>query len=102
MVGGGGETASFAGKDRALTGVTDGKKVNNPHEIQVSDKGYGVAEGAKLKKVVEMFDPQGRPVSDPTQASRYVTSYYDGDRLVKRVLGKAMIMGAQGPNEPDD
>jgi YD repeat-containing protein len=63
-----------------------------PLHIPNTDKGYGLAEGAELKKIVEMFDPLGRPVTDPSHASRIITSYYDGEgRLVRRVLGKAMI-----------
>jgi YD repeat-containing protein len=63
------------------------------------DKGYGLAEGEELRKVVEMYDPLGRAVSDPAQASRVVTSYYDSEgRLVRRVLGKAVIVA---PEEED-
>jgi YD repeat-containing protein len=52
-----------------------------------------LAEEAHLRKVVEMFDPLGREVSDPSRASRVVTSYYDGEgRLVRRTLGKAVII----------
>ncbi len=73
-----------------------------PHNIRNKDKGYGLAEGAELKKVVEMFDPFGRPVTDPSRASRTITSYYDGDgKLVKRELGKAMIMRPDVDNEQD-
>jgi hypothetical protein len=62
-----------------------------------------LAEGAELKKVVEMFDPFGKPVSDPCQASRTMTSYYDRDgRLVRRVLGKAVIMCLKERNDPTD
>ena len=56
-----------------------------------------MAEGAHLRKVVEMFDPLGREVSDPSQAARVVTSYYDSeDRLVRKVLGKAVIVAPKG------
>ncbi len=42
------------------------------------------------------------PVTDPSQASRTITSYYDKDgKLVKRVLGKAMIMRSKDENELD-
>ena len=62
-----------------------------------------MAEGAELKKVVELFDSCGRPVTDPSQASRAVTSFYDeGGRLVKKVLGKAVIMGPRRTADPDD
>ena len=55
-----------------------------------------MAEG-ELRKVVEMFDPLGREVSDPSQASRVVTSFYDNEgRLVRRVLGKAVIVTPEG------
>jgi hypothetical protein len=73
-----------------------------PDSIPNNDKGYGLAEGAELKKVVEMFDPFGRPVTDPSQASRTITSYYNMDgKLVKRVLGKAMILSPDDENEQD-
>lgn len=73
-----------------------------PHNIPKKDKGYGLAEGAELKKVVEMFDPFGRLVTDPSQASRTITSYYNVEgKLVKRVLGKAIIMGPDVENEQD-
>jgi hypothetical protein len=62
-----------------------------------------VAKGAQLKKVVEMFDPFGMPVSDPSQASRTITSYYDQDGiLVKRVLGKSVIIRPEGENSLND
>jgi YD repeat-containing protein len=73
-----------------------------PHNIPNIDKGYGLAERAELKKVIEMFDPFGRPVTDPSQASRTITSYYDKEgKLVKRVLGKAMILRPDDENEED-
>lgn len=62
----------------------------------MADKGYGLAEGGELRKVVEMFDPLGRKVSRPSQASRVVTSYYGGEgRLARRVLGKAVIVSPE-------
>lgn len=62
-----------------------------------------MAEGAELKRIIEMFDPLGRPVTDPAQASRTITSYYDSKgRLVKRVLGKAMIMHLGGTGDDHD
>jgi len=67
------------------------------------DKGYVLAEGAELKKVVEMFDPSGRPVTDPRQAARTITSYYDKDgKLVKRVLGKVLIARLEANDLTDD
>jgi YD repeat-containing protein len=55
-----------------------------------------VKEG-EVRKVVEMFDPFGRPVTDPNQASRVVTSFYDSEgRLVRNVLGKAVIVLPEG------
>ncbi|MDW5563081.1 MAG: hypothetical protein SA339_07630 [Methanomassiliicoccus sp.] len=51
-----------------------------------------MAEGEELRKVVEMFDPLGRKISDPSHASRVVTSYYDEEgRLVRRTMGKTLI-----------
>jgi YD repeat-containing protein len=56
-----------------------------------------LAEGEQLRKVVEMFDPFGREVFDPAQASRAITSYYDQEgRLVRRTLGKAVILSPDG------
>jgi YD repeat-containing protein len=56
-----------------------------------------LAEGEELRKVVKMFDPLGREVSDPSQASRVITSYYDSEgRLVRRMLGKAVIVTPEG------
>lgn len=61
-----------------------------------------MAEG-ELRKVVEMFDPLGREVSDPSQASRVVTSFYDGEgRLVRRVLGKAVVVTPEGKDVMSD
>lgn len=49
-----------------------------------------------------MFDPLGREVSDPSQASRVVTSYYDDEgRLVRKVLGKAVIVTPEGKDIRD-
>jgi hypothetical protein len=62
-----------------------------------------VAKGAQLKKVVEMYDPFGKEVTDPSLASRTITSYYDREgRLVKRVLGKAVILRPQDENSQND
>jgi len=48
-----------------------------------------LAEGEQLRKVVEMFDPFGREVFDP--------AYYDQEgRLVRRTLGKAVILSPDG------
>lgn len=61
-----------------------------------------MAEGEQLRKVVEMFDPFGREVSDPSQASRAITSYYDREgRLVRRTLGKALILSPEGKSTDD-
>ena len=61
-----------------------------------------MAEG-ELRKVVAMFDPLGREVSDPSQASRVVTSFYDSEgRLVRRVLGKAVIVTPEGNDVTSD
>ncbi|MBI0583453.1 MAG: hypothetical protein ISF22_04415 [Methanomassiliicoccus sp.] len=61
-----------------------------------------MAEGVRLRRTVEMFDTSGRAVSDPAQASRVVTSYYDDEgRLVRRVLGKAVILRPDGPDDQD-
>lgn len=50
-----------------------------------------------------MYDPFGKEVTDPSLASRTITSYYDREgRLVKRVLGKAVILRPQDENSQND
>jgi hypothetical protein len=50
-----------------------------------------------------MFDPFGRPVTDPAQASRVVTSYFDDDgKLIRKVLGKAVIVLPEGSGDQGD
>jgi hypothetical protein len=79
------------------------EQIYSRHPYTMADKGSGLRNGRTVRKVVEMFDPIGRPVSDPTQAFRVVTSYFDCEgRLVRKVLGKAVIVLPEVFEDQDD
>jgi hypothetical protein len=72
-----------------------------PHNIPNVDKGYGLAEGAELKTVVALFDPFGRSVTGPSQASGPSPHCEMEGMLAKRALGRAMIRSTKDGNEQD-